>query len=301
MAKFFAYWNREVLQSAAFVCRDFQHYAEILSQESNEHFQTEFFNILKHATYTHFGFTESQDKEFSDTLSRYSFSYLSCLLYDYLNSHFCKKDITVFEDPIDSIRNRLYTPELQVKECCNNFQQILQKNKITLSDETQTELKKVVKTFASNEAQTVVHNVLAELNFRALFDRVRPDLKDLPGLIHCGEFKNKAVVYLNITPPCDIAQGRRNANLYLEGNIRIYRSYPKALRYHRSKDGERYYKTPPALEGDTFIIFRFDLKNIKRELNEDIDNAILMLKESVFADLMQKFGQHNSRLGARTF
>lgn len=274
MAKFFAYWNKEVLQSAALTCKDIQEYAEKISAENKTGMAEEFFNILKYATYSYFGFPREARKPISDILSRYSFSYLASQLHGKLHSHFCLKDISLlFKTKHDHI-----------------YKQI--KNK-------------------KNKAP-VLRSVVGELNFRTIFDVVKADVKGLklPGLIYCRPHKHnldgndgsEIDFYVNITPPCDVAQGKKNASIYLSGTIYGYDTYHDALGKYKKPDGDRYYKTPPVLYcQDNYLIFKFDLRSISRKIAQKNAQPTFILKDSIFADLMQKFGHHNSRLGARTF
>ena len=99
VAKFFAYWNKEVLQSAAITCKDIQSYAEMLlkdkqnalEKEAHEEscaagedkvadevvielptLEKEFFDVLKYTTYQYFGFSRKQENDISDILSNIS-------------------------------------------------------------------------------------------------------------------------------------------------------------------------------------------------------------------------------------
>jgi hypothetical protein len=293
--------SRKPKPPAALTCKDIQNYAEKLTEESQEPLETEFFNILKYATYSYFGFSRNQDTDVSSILSRYAFSYMSIQLYDKLHSHFCQKDISgVFDSQLDDIQQKISTQGVDIKELYGKLRTILKRHGLLPGETTRRELEESVKKIAEKYTASKLHSVLAELNFRSLFDLVKPDLKGQPGLIHCDTFKNGAVVYLNITPPCDIAQGRNGVSLYLSGKIKKYKTYTKALESFCRKDGERIYKTPPALKGNKYLVFYFDLKNILQQI-DDKEKSVFILKDSIFADLMQKFGHHNSRLGARTF
>lgn len=277
MARFFSHWNKEVSNSAAQTYKDIQCSAEILRATSKKPLQDEFFNVLKYATYQHFGFSREQGDDFSNVLSRYSFSYLSSQLYDKLRSHFALKEtLGVFDSPADSIY-------------------------------AQVEKDKKGK-------DVPLRRVLADLDFRSLLDPTCTDLADIciPGLIHCAEdiatspsVPVEATVFINITPPCDVAQNRKDTSIYLSGKIFRAKSYfeIKEKLDHKDIKKERYYKTPPIMYGeDNYIAFCFDLRDILRTVDDKRKNRpIFILKDSLFIDLMQKFGHHNSRLGARTF
>lgn len=303
MAKFFAHWQEEVIESTAHTYKDIQHYAETLAEESKQPLETEFFNILKHATYTYFGFSWGQDVDISDVLSRYSFSYMSSQLCDKLNSNFCQKHISgVFDDSGDVIREKSCSDGLIVKECHSKLCKILKKHGHNFEESAKKTLAEAVNKVSSKSNNIKLQSVLAKLNCRSLFDLVRSDLKDLSGLIYVASIEHKANVYLNITPPCDIAQNKKDAKIYLAGQLRKYSLYSKALENYSKKEGDRFYKTPPALfDENSYFVFQFDLRNILRTLADDEKIARYILKDSAFADLMQKFGQYNSRLGARTF
>lgn len=277
MARFFSHWNKEVSDSAAQTYKDIQGSAETLRTTSGNSSQDEFFNVLKYATYQHFGFSRQQNGEFSNILSRYSFSYLSSQLYDKLRSHFALKEtLGVFETPTDSIHE-------------------------------QVEKDKKGKNIA-------LRRVLADLDFRSLLDPTRSDLAEIciPGLIHCAEDVaispstcSESSVFINITPPCDVAQNRENVSIYLSGKIFRAKTYAEVKESlgHNDIKKERYYKTPPIMYGEeNYIGFCFDLRDILRTIeNKKKNRPIFILKDSMFIDLMQKFGHHNSRLGARTF
>ncbi|WP_027183100.1 hypothetical protein [Desulfovibrio inopinatus] len=316
MAKFFAHWNEEVLNSAALTYKDMQHYAEMLAKESNTPLETEFFNILKHTTYSYFGFSKRQEGGFCDILSRYSFSYMSSLLYDYLRSHFCQKKITgIFDDLDNNIEQKLSHIENHVKTNYKNFSRSLKKCNKKLPDEIEKELEKIVKSCVTNATETSLCDIIAQLNFRSFFDTVVSDLNNLPGLLYLNKNltessslkngsanKENCKVYINITPACDIAQGNTDASLFLGGEIHPYSSYSKAFRYFRAIEKDRFHKIPPVLiEEGAYFVFCFDLKNIHREFDRENFKTRYLLKDSILANLMQKFGQHNSRLGARTF
>lgn len=274
LAKFFAYWNKEVFHSAGITCKDIQVYAQKLASENNSSLANEFFAILKYATYSHFGFPRESRRAISNILSRYSFSYLASQLHGNLHSRFCLKNISnVFSTKTDGIYRQISD----------------KKNKLPAT-----------------------RSVIAELNFKNIFDIVKEDMKgiSLPGLIYCKPVKyelngndgSEIDCYVNITPPCDIAQSKKNVDLYLSGKIYGFDSYGEALKKFKNSDGDRYYKTPPALYGpDNFLVFSFDLRSISRKIVQKGTQPSFTLKESIFADLMQKFGHHNSRLGARTF
>ena len=301
MAKFFAYWNGEVLQSAALTCKDIQHYAETLAEEGKIFPETEFFNILKHATYAHYGFSKAHGNEILDILSRYSFGYMSNLLYDYLNSHFSLKNISgVFDDSTDIFEQDNLTMGVRAKDCHNSFCKILKDNGEALDEETHGKMSRAVEAIVSKCPETKIHKVIAELNYRTLFAPARPDVKELSGLIYSKNFTNKARILVNITPPCDIAQDKNKNRLYLTGRIFIFSTYVEAFACSQKKDGDRFFKTPPALIGGKYSVLRIDMKGIAVSI-EDIFQANFLLKDSIFADLMQKFGQYNSRLGSRTF
>lgn len=303
MAKFFACWNDEVLKSTASAYQGIHHHAESLAKETKDSLETEFFNLLKHATYTHFGFSGKQEDGLVDTLSRYSFCYMSSELHDILRSRFSQKDIAgVFDDSKNDIPQRLLNFGAQAKDHHGKLCSLLRKNEVELDDEVAKALKGAVATAVSKDNESATHSVLARLNFNALYDTVRSDIGELPGLIYLTEFKHTAPVTVNITPPCDIAQGRSDALIYLSGTIRIYKTYTRALKSYKAQEGERCYKTSPALFDDgSFVIFCFDLRSIQRKVEDSDAKAQYLLKDSIFTDLMQKFGHHNSRLGARTY
>lgn len=314
MAKFFAYWNKEVLQSAALTCKDIQDYAIELIEESTPQGGTEtipkeaalakeFFNILKYATYTHFGLPRQDTEDMPDILARYSLSYMSTQLCDKLHSHFSQKKISgFFDDHTDHIQARSVNRGLEVRDCHEAFCKLLEKNQEVLDEETHQTIANVVHSISLKYPERSVHKVLAKLNYNALFAPALADIKNLPGLIYSKEFKENARVYLNITPPCDIAQGRGPC-LYLTGRTHIFTNYHGALDYYHSRiEGDRFFKTPPALFGqENYVVFSFDMKGILKKIDDPKAQANYLLKDSIFADLMQKFGHHNSRLGARTF
>ena len=277
MARLFSHWNKEVSNAAAQTYKDIQNSAETLRTTSNNLLQDEFFNVLKYSTYQHFGFSRQKSGDFVNILSRYSFSYLSGQLYDKLRSNFALKNtLGVFDSPGDSIHGLV-----EMDKKCKNV---------------------------------ALRKVLAELDFCSLLDPVRPDLAEvcIPGLIHCTEdvalspsCYSESSVYINITPPCDIAQNREDVTLYLSGKIFRATTYAEVKKHleHSDIKKERYYKTPPVKYGeDHYIAFCFDLRDISRTIgNKKKICPIFILKDSMFTDLMQKFGHHNSRLGARTF
>lgn len=314
LAKFFALWNKEVQLSTAVTCKNIQKSAESIANESGNSFEHEFFSILKYATYQHFGFPRETEEVTTDILSRYSFCYMSAQLHDKLQSDFSQRNLSqVFDDPEDGIKKRLSGHGIQVKECCSTLCKILKQHELLLSAEAHAELKGKVKTITDKYEDTKLHHVVSGLNFISCFDNVNPSLKGLPGLIHCNsakdsnsvyQFTHGEEIYLNITPPCDIAQGRKDTNIYLAGKIYAYPSYAKALESYLRREPERTYRTPPALykEGNVHLVLYFDLKNILRTLDTSKTNeACFILKDSIFAEVMQKFGHHNSRMGARTF
>lgn len=277
MAKLFSHWNKEVLNATAQTYKDIQRSAETLRTSSQNSLEDEFFNILKYSTYQHFGFSRKQSHEFANILSRYSFSYLSGQLYDKLRSHFAlKKTFGIFDSPDDSIAS-------QVKKDKNGINVPLRK-------------------------------ILAELDFCSLLDPTCDDLAGvcIPGLIHCAEdvasspsAYSESTVYINITPPCDIAQSKEDVTLYLSGKLFRATTYAEVYKKLKHDDikPERYYKTPTVkYREDNYIAFCFDLKNITRTLGKKKKfHPIFILKDSIFTNLMQKFGYYNSRLGARTF
>lgn len=304
MAQFFSTWKKEVLSASAKTYSDMRELAEEIKDEPTlDDVDASYFELLKYATYTHYGFPRGDGDDLEKILARYSFCYISSVLHDNLNSQFSKQDLNdVFEDSKDSIREQLSTHGVQIQECHNTLCRILKQNKVGLDKDAEKALKGAVGDVASLYNETSIHSVLARLNFRALYDVVQDDILDLPGVIYSKEFKNKGEVVINITPPCDVAQGKKDAGLFLTGKLHTYTTYSNALTSFYRKDGERYFKTPPALfEDGKFAVFYFDLRDIVREIDNKECKAGYMLKDSVFADLMQNFGQHNSRLGTRSF
>ena len=302
IANFIAYWNREVAQSASFACRDIQHYAEELADGNIESFENDFFKILKHATYTHFGISRKQDDDISDILSRYSLGFMSSLLSDYLNNHFSQKEISgVFKTPKDHLWEELLDDSIILQKHYTGMCKLLEQNDTELDPDTSKNLSTAVASICEMKEENHAHKVLAELNFRTLFAPVQQNVPELPGLIYTQEFKYKARIYINITPPCDIAQGKEKTSMFLSGRVFIFPNYQEAMSYYSREEGIRFFKTPPALDEAEYLVFKFDLRGIQRKIDAKTFKPILILKDSILTDLAQKFGQYNSRLGARTF
>lgn len=312
LAKFFSHWNREVTYHSAATCKEIQGYAEVLAAESKVPTEIEFFRILQHATYNHFGFPEAQEKSMADMLARYSFSYMSGKLYDKLHSNFSQNEIfEIFDYSPGHLQNNIPLHALRAKECHTELSRLLESYS-PLQPSTQQELKSAVKTIVASCNATSLHRILAELNFGAFFDAgVSPSLRGLPGLIHGNiikdtnktyNFKRGDEVYLNITPPCDAAQRPKEPHSYLAGKIYTYSNYNKALESYKRTEKAKIYRTPPAFykEGNVYLVLYFDLKNISNTIKKS-HKTLFMLKDSIFTELMQEFGHYNSRFGKRTF
>ena len=312
MAKFFSHWNREIIHHSAATCKEMQIYSEELAKDNVTQAEVEFFNILQHATYSHFGFPDVQDESTADMLAKYSFSYMSLKLYDKLHSSFCQKKVSgIFDNAQGATRVNNPLHGVRVKECYAELNKLL-KPYSPLQDSTQQEIKSAVNAVITKCNPTTFHRILAELNFGAFFDDgVNPRLKGLPGLIHgkvtrdvngVFTFKRGEEVYLNITPPCDAAQRPQEPNTYLDGILYTYPTYSKAIESYKRIEKAKIYRTPPAFYkcGNVYLVFHFDLKSVSHHIKRAC-KTVFMLKDSIFTELMQEFGHYNSRFGKRSF
>ncbi|MES9995779.1 hypothetical protein [Desulfovibrio aminophilus] len=301
MARYFAYWETGVQSSSTDTYHFIQKMAERLaeSEELNE-IESSFLNLVKHATYMHFGFPRLNDDAIPKLLARYSFCYISHILYDKLTGQFSLRDINgIFSDGVDKlIKNedvsspvkKLHEEILKQFDSCN----------IKLKQDVLDSLSEAVDEVAKQEdgGVTAYDQMIAELNFLETFDSVKDDV-ELPGVIY--RYNNRGETLIDITPPCDIANSKNDGRLYLEGKFYDHKnSLKKAKNNFNSPTKARIWKTPPVLYDGKYAVLEFCLTRVVKE-KEEIYKPILRLKNSSFADLMQKFGNYNSRLGATNF
>ena len=299
MAKYFACWETGVQSSSTETYHFMQKMAERLAESEKLHeIESSFLDLIKHATYMHFGFPKSDDEALPGLLARYSFCYISHILYDKLSSHFTARDIDVFSDGVDHLNREEDTSPL-IKDLHKSILTQLSNCKVELKDETLEELKNAVGEAAKLEEDgvSVYDSIIAELNFLEVLGEVKNDVT-LPGVIY--KAKKQIEIYIEITPPCDIANSKNDGRLFLEGVFHSHKKIKAAKNNYNSPSKARIWKTPPVSYLKKFAVFEFCLTRIVKDIDKEYE-PILRLKDSSFTDLMQKFGNYNSRLGATNF
>lgn len=301
MARYFAHWEAGVQASSVETYHFLQCMAERLAQSKELcEIESSFLNLVKHATYMHFGFPHSEDETLPSILSRYSFCYISQMLHDKLSSKFTTNDVeSFFSDGVDLlVRKDECVPS--VKELHSALIKNLSERGASLDDDVLERLNNAVSSVYKTEKKDVsaYDLMISELNFLEIFDLVKKDVLFLPGIIYRKEkYEN---IYIDITPPCDIANSKNDGRLYLEGFLHLHKKISAAKNNYYSPSKARIWKTPPVHYLKKFAVVEFCLTRIVKEIEPE-NEPILKLKDSSFTDLMQRFGSYNSRLGATNF
>lgn len=154
--------------------------------------------------------------------------------------------------------------------------------------------------------------LFANLNTRTLLDETVKHNKILPGNVY--KIKDPDSIFITdkkdegdipiiieMTPPCDFANGKKAHPKVLGGFIANY----DKTRIHGSLKGEAFYTEPHPLkligyEENKMISFDFRYMGIILE-NDLLDNEkyelIFRAKDNLFADILQKMSSHIARLG----
>ncbi|WP_243545221.1 hypothetical protein [Pseudodesulfovibrio tunisiensis] len=302
MAKYFACWETGVQSSSTETYHFMQRMAERLAESEKLHeIESSFLDLIKHATYMHFGFPRSDDEALPGLLARYSFCYISHILYDKLSSHFRSRDIDgIFLNGVDHLNSEEDTSP-SINDLHKAFLKQLSSCKVELEKEHHEALDSAVKQAAEQEDTDVkVYDaIIAELNFLEVFDIVTRDVTQLPGVIYKNGKQKE--IYIDITPPCDVANSKNDGRLFLEGEFHNHKgSLKRARNNYNSPAKARIWKTPPVLYQGRYTVLDFCLTRVIKKKEEGYE-PVLRLKDSSFTDLMQKFGNYNSRLGATNF
>ncbi len=146
-------------------------------------------------------------------------------------------------------------------------------------------------------------NSIYAFDFNAEYakDRFMPGniYKQPGGFLSClvDEFNDQLKVLIEITPPCDFAQGKCNQPKFLEG---VFFELDKCQKYTSDKSAPKSYYNylhPISFKGNTYC-FVVDFNSMYIGLVDNSEtNFIGRANDGLFADILQKYSSHISRLG----
>lgn len=120
--------------------------------------------------------------------------------------------------------------------------------------------------------------------------------------------KKKSITITNIaielTPPCDFSNKKILSRFVFGIKIDIQSEYFKDIYKQIKKANYLYFLAPLAIVNNYYSILIFDFRNLASLTQNQInDNCTVLIKarENLFADILQKFSSHASRLGISLF
>ncbi|WP_018123624.1 hypothetical protein [Desulfovibrio oxyclinae] len=302
LASFFSAWQAGVLDSTAESYNYIRDCAEVLTDKVGNSVEDNFLDVVKHATYKHFGFPSKPGDEFEKVLSKFSFCYISHILFDKMNSRFSTgAPESIYDDSIDSVQKVFNTRKLSVLGMKKLMEKTFKANGHGLQKRSLKDIGKKIEKISAKTHENIeaYDDIVARLNFIEIFEVLEgKDGEGLSGTIYRKGGTNKLLI--NITPPCDVANCKAEGEICLAGSMYMGDTINRARKKHSDNKhgGQKLFLVPPAKFADKFIVLKFNLTKIQRD--KDITyKSFLRMKDSTFNDLMQRFGYHNSRLGAR--
>ena len=263
--------------------------------------------LMKDSVYDTFG-------KINEILAEYKYSYrdqmFAFLLYQLSRVHIGYEENDTGKLANHSFRAMAGMLEDAVKEKADSIQdcKILEDNSNSFIAKNIRNEDVQVEITARGEIKKDEHllKTIGRLNSIYAFDFKAEYAKDhfMPGNIYkqpeefssCldAEFNDQIRVLIEITPPCDFAQGKCSQPKFLEG---VFFQLDKCKNNTSSSAPKSYYNYlhPVFFDGKTYC-FIVDFNTMYIETIEK-KNFIGRVTDSLFADILQKYSSHISRLG----
>lgn len=283
----------------------FDHFKTSLETSKSAMYYFRWSYLMKDAVYDTFG-------KINHILADYKYSDRDSILA-FLLYHLSKVHIGYEENDTTKLANHSFRAvagvlEDAIKEKADSIQdcQILQdyRNTFTVKSILDIDVSVTVNTKGEILNNPSLLKTIGQLNAIYAFDFNAEYARDLfmPGNVYkvpegfssCleSEFDGQVKVLLEITPPCDFAQGRCTQPKFLEGvfcNIDIA----------KNKKGAKYYNfLHPIFYNGQAYYFILDFNTMYMgNIADSRTNFIGRANDGLFADILQKYSSHISRLG----
>lgn len=300
-AIFFAHWQGAVQNGTADTYNYIRHCAHKLAIKTDTSPEDCFFDILEHASCKHFGLPLNQEIS-QHNISRHALCYISHILHDNINTkNLMSADTMAFTSCKRNIQKILSTRNIKITILNNELKNIFNKSDTKLNKKSVKDINRKISRIQKDTHINITEydSIISELNFVEIFEKIPPNSQAMPGTIYKENNSNN--LFINITPPCDIANSKVNEHTFLSGSMKTSVNIEGAHKHffsNTNKAPAMMYNLPPAFFDSKYYTLKFNMTQIHKAITENYQ-PFLKLKESTFVDLMQKFGHHNSRVGAR--